>query len=70
MKERRAGKRSGIELAASFGAGDDLGPEREVKINNISPQGFCFFSDHKLDVGEDIEVSVDLDTQEQVLLNV
>lgn len=70
MKERRTGKRSDIELAASFGTGDDPRPERDAKINNISPQGFCFVSADKLRVGEDVEVSVDLDTQEQVILNV
>lgn len=70
MKERRTGKRSDIELAASFGMGDDPRPERNMKINNISPRGFCFLCDHDLRVGEDVEVSVDLDTQEQVILNV
>jgi hypothetical protein len=57
--ERRTGKRSDIELAASFGMGDAPWPERDVKINNISPRGFCFLSDHKLRVGEDVQVSVE-----------
>src|SRR3989338_491430 len=70
MKERRTGKRSDIELAASFGVGDDPRPEREVKINNISPRGFCFLSNYTLRVGEDVEVAVDLETQDQAILNV
>ena len=51
MKEKRISKRSAIELAASFGIGEDPRPEREAKISDISEGGFCFISDSRPKVG-------------------
>ena len=52
MFEKRIHERSPIELAASYGIGEDPRPEREAKINNISSGGFCFTSDKKIGIGE------------------
>ncbi|HQP10023.1 MAG TPA: PilZ domain-containing protein [Candidatus Omnitrophota bacterium] len=57
-------------MAASFGMEEDLGPKREAKINNISSGGFCFLSDHKLRMGQKIQMAVDLDTVEDVIVTV
>ncbi len=70
MVEKRQDKRSPIELAASYGIGEDPRPEREAKISNISSSGFCFTSDHKLRVGEKIHLVVDLDTTEDITMAV
>jgi Tfp pilus assembly protein PilZ len=70
MVEKRQDKRSPIELAASYGIGDDLRPAREAKINNISSGGFCFTSDDKLRIGEKIQLAVDLDTAEDAIITV
>ncbi|MBI5416280.1 MAG: PilZ domain-containing protein [Candidatus Omnitrophica bacterium] len=69
-KERRTSRRSPIELAASFGIGEDPRPEREAKINDVSGGGFCFTSDHKLDKDEELQLAVDLDVLDQVVINV
>ncbi len=70
MAEKRQTKRSPIELAASYGIGEDPRPEREAKINNMSSGGFCFTSDSKLKVGERIQLAVDLDTIEDIIVMV
>ena len=70
MVEKRTEKRSPIELAASYGIGDDPRPEREAKIYNMSSGGFCFISDSKLRVGEEIQLAVDLDTTDEVIITV
>lgn len=70
MAEKRNYKRSLIKLAASYGIGEDPGPEREAKINNISSGGFCFLSDNKLRVGEEIQLAIDLDTTEEAIITV
>ena len=70
MADKRQNKRSPIELAASYGIGEDLRPEREAKINNMSSSGFCFTSDDKLKIGEKIQLAVDLDTVEDVIITV
>ena len=70
MVEKRKNKRSPIELAASYGIGEDPRPERGTKINNISSGGFCFASDNKLRIGEKIQLAVDLDTTEEVIITV
>ena len=70
MVEKRTEKRSPIELAASYGIGDDPRPEREAKISNMSSGGFCFTSDSKLRVGEEIQLAVDLDTTDEVIVTV
>jgi hypothetical protein len=70
MVEKRHHKRSPIELAASYGTGEDLRPERGAKINNVSSDGFCFTSDHKVQVGEEIQLAVDLDTVEEAVITV
>ena len=70
MFEKRADKRSPIELAASYGIGEDPRPEREAKISNISSGGFCFVSDNKLKEGEEIQLAIDLDTIEEVIVTV
>lgn len=68
--EKRKSRRSAIELAASFGIGEDPRPEREAKISDISEGGFCFTSDHKLDNGEELQVVVEFDVREEVIINV
>jgi hypothetical protein len=70
MKDKRTSKRSAIELAASFGIGEDPRPEREAKISDISEGGFCFISDTRPKVGEICQVAVDLDVREQVVVSV
>ena len=70
MIEKRIEKRSPIQLAASFGIEEDPRPEREVKIKNVSSGGFCFSSDHKLRIGERLQLAVDLDTIEEVIITV
>jgi len=66
MAEKRTNQRSPIELAASYGIGEDPRPGREAKVNNISSGGLCFTSESKIKVGEEIELAVDLDTVEDV----
>jgi len=68
MVEKRTNKRSVIELAASYGIGEDPRPEREAKIQNISSGGFCLTSDHKIGIGDDIELVVDLDTANDAII--
>ncbi len=70
MFEKRVKKRSPIELAASYGIGEDPRPEREAKINNISFGGFSLTSDHALKVGQEIELAVDLDRADDVIIAV
>ena len=70
MTDKRAYIRSPIELAASFGIGDDPRPEREAKINNISSGGFCFTSEIQLKAGQVIDLAVELDTAEDVVISV
>ena len=69
-KERRISKRSPIELAASFGIEEDQRPDREARISNISDGGFCFISQNKLKIGDEVQLAVDLDVREQVIVNV
>jgi Tfp pilus assembly protein PilZ len=68
MFEKRTNKRSPIELAASFGIGEDPRPEREAKIHNVSSSGFCLTSDHKMRIGDEIELVIDLDTSNDVMI--
>jgi len=68
MFEKRMNKRSPIELAASYGIGEDPRPEREAKIHNISSGGFCLASDHKIRIGDEIELVIDLDTSSDVII--
>lgn len=70
MKDKRGSKRSAIELAASFGIGEDPRPEREAKISDISAGGFCFTSQSRPKIGEPFQIAVDLDTQDQVMVTV
>lgn len=70
MKDKRTSKRSAIELAASFGIGEDPRPEREAKISDISEGGFCFISDSRPKVGATCQVAVDLDVREEVVVGV
>ena len=70
MKDKRTSKRSAIELAASFGIGEDPRPEREAKISDISGGGFCFISGTRPKVGTTCQVAVDLDVREQVVVGV
>lgn len=69
MKDKRTSKRSPIELAASFGIGEDPRPEREARIDNISRRGFCFVSKERLKIGQRLQIVVCLDTQEEVILS-
>lgn len=57
-------------MAASFGIGDDARAERLAKIYNASTSGFCFTSESKLRVGEEIQLAVDLDTTDEVIITV
>ncbi len=70
MSEQRRSRRSAIELAASFGIGDDPRPQREVKIDNISSGGFCFIAKQRLRPGQHLDVAVDLDLHDQVIVPV
>jgi len=66
MFEKRANERSPIELAASYGIGEDPRPEREAKINNISSGGFCLTSNNKMSMGEDIELVIEIDSKNDI----
>jgi len=68
MFAKRSNDRSPIELAASYGIGEDPRPEREAKINNISSGGFCLTLNNKMAIGENIELAVDLDTKEDIVV--
>ena len=68
MSEKRVSKRSPIELAASYGIGEDPRPEREVKINNISSGGLCLTLNNTMKIGEKIELVIDLDTKDDVIV--
>jgi len=68
MIEKRTNKRSAIELAASYGIGEDPRPEREAKIHNISSGGFCLNSDYKMAIGDEIELVIDLDMTNDVII--
>ena len=70
MNDKRVERRSPIELAASYGIGEDPRPGRQAKINNMSSGGFCFASDHKLRIGEKVQLMIDLDTVEDVIITV
>jgi len=66
MFEKRTNDRSPIELAASYGIGEDPRPEREAKVNNISSGGLCLTSDHKMGMGEGIELVVEIDSRTDI----
>ncbi len=68
MFEKRTSTRSPIELAASYGIGEDPRPKREAKINNVSSGGFCLTSNHKLKVGEDVELVIELDSVKDITI--
>ena len=70
MVEKRLNQRSPIELAASYGIGEDPRPEREAKIYNVSSGGFCLTSDHKMGIGDGIELVIELDTMNDVMIYV
>ena len=70
MIDKRIEQRSSIELAASYGIGDDLRPQREATINNVSSGGFCFISESKLRVGEKIQLAIDLDSADEIIIMV
>ena len=70
MTEKRVYIRSPIELAASFGIGDDPRPGRGAKISNISSGGFCFTSEIQLKVGQVVDLAVELDAAEDVIISV
>jgi len=68
MFEKRTNERSPIELAASYGIGEDPRPEREVKINNISSGGLCLTLNNKMGIGEKIELVIELDTKDDIFV--
>ena len=68
MFEKRSKARSPIELAASYGIGDDPSIQREAKINNISSGGFCLTLNKNMGIGEDIALAIDLDTKDDVVV--
>lgn len=68
MFEKRLKERSPIELAASYGIGEDPSLQRKAKVNNISSGGFCLTLNNKMGIGEDIALSIDLDTKEDVVV--
>ena len=70
MVEKRVHKWSPIELAASYGIGEDLRPSRGAKISNISSGGFCFTSQNHLRVGQEINLAVDLDAGDEAVITV
>ena len=68
MFEKRMNERSPIELAASYGIGEDPRPEREVKINNISSGGLCLTLNNKMSIGEKIELAIELDIRDEIFV--
>jgi len=68
MFEKRTNERSPIELAASYGIGEDPRPEREAKINNISSGGLCLTLNNKMGIGEKIELAIELDTKDDIVV--
>jgi len=61
MTEKRAGHRSLIELAASFGMPEDSVADQPVQINNISQGGFCFSSHQQLNVGQQLNLVIEVE---------
>ena len=68
MFEKRTTGRSPIELAASYGIGEDPRPEREAKINNISSGGLCLTLAKSMAIGEQIELEIELDSRNDVVV--
>jgi len=68
MFEKRTNERSPIELAASYGIGEDPRPEREAKINNISSGGLCLTLNNKMGIGEKIELAIELDPKDDIVV--
>jgi len=68
MFEKREYKRSPIELAASCGIGEDLRISQKGQISNISLGGICLTLDKNPAVGEKIQLSIDLEMDEDVIL--
>ena len=68
MFEKRLNERSPIELAASFGIGEDPRPQREAKISNISSGGLCITSTNAMNIGENIELVIELDTKDDIIV--
>lgn len=68
MFEKREHGRSPIELAASYGIGEDPRPRQETEINNVSMGGFCLTMDRKLAIGEKIQLSIDLDSDKDAII--
>ena len=66
MFEKRTNERSPIELAASYGIGEDPRPDREAKINNISLGGLCLTLNNKMAIGEKIELAIELDEKNDI----
>jgi len=68
MFEKRTNERSPIELAASYGIGEDPRPDREAKINNISSGGLCLTLNNTMGIGENIELVIELDTKDHIVV--
>lgn len=68
MFEKRTNDRSPIELAASYGIGEDPRPDREAKINNISSGGLGLTLNNKMRIGENIELVIELDTKDDIIV--
>ena len=70
MKDKRTSKRSAIELAASFGIGEDPRPARQAQVSGPAEGGLCLIAGPRPKVGAACQVAVDLDVREQVVVSV
>jgi len=55
-----------VELAASYGMPDDSAEEGSTTVTNISGGGFCISNKEKLNIGQEIQLSVELSDKETV----
>jgi len=70
MFEKRAQKRSAIEMAASFGIPLDSPAMQPAKVINVSTGGFCFYSAANLKEGERLQLNIDLDNENKINIGV
>ena len=70
MPEKRLHQRSAIELAASFGIGEDSLNTSGATITNMSVGGFSFSSEQKLKIGQVIDLCVELEPNKNITVPV
>ena len=70
MKERRYYQRSPVEMPASYSVVGSGELTHEATVINISAGGFCFYAQHALPIGTEVELSVNLKAKEKINISV